>query len=332
MSRLAGVSRMTVSRALSDPDLVLPETRARVAKAVADLGYVVDRTAGSLSSRRTGFIALMLPTLTNANFAAVAQGLTEALREAEYHLLIAYTDYDMVEEERQLRNLLARRPEAIVLTGAQHRRTASRMLNSAGVPVVEIADLPSQPIEHAIGFSNYQVGRTAARHLIDKGFSRIGAIAASPGGAVTDHRGEERMRGFEDELRLSRQPTDWVLRHGTAPVSFHHGAEAIALMLERQDRPQAVFAVSDLSAVGAVMECQRRGIRVPEDISIMGFGDFEIGREINPALTTIHVDFRALGNRTGAMLLDMLASDTVAEPRIVDVGLTIIDRASVGRV
>lgn len=329
VSRLAGVSRMTVSRVLSDPELVLPTTRDKVLKAVADLGYVPDKTAGSLSSRRTGFIALMLPTLTNANFAAVAHGLTEALREANYHLLIAYTDYDMAEEERQLLNLLARRPEAIVLTGAMHRRNASRMLMAADVPVVEIADLPSQPIEHAIGFSNYQVGRTAARYLLDRGFTRIGALAASPDGEVTDHRGEERMRGFEDELRLARLPTDAVLRHGSAPVSFHHGATAFRALVEAQPDIEAIFAVSDLSAVGAVMEAQRMNIRIPQDISIMGFGDFEIGREINPALTTIHVDFRALGLRTGKMLVDMLASDATPAPSVVDVGLRIVERASI---
>ncbi|HWW64137.1 MAG TPA: LacI family DNA-binding transcriptional regulator [Sphingomonadaceae bacterium] len=329
VSRLAGVSRMTVSRVISDPDLVLPATRARVNKAIADLGYVPDRAAGSLASRRTGFIALMLPTLTNANFASVAHGLTEALREADYHLLIAYTDYDMAEEERQLRNLLARRPEAIVLTGAVHRRTASRMLVAADIPVVEIADLPSRPIEHAIGFSNYHVGRTAARYLIDKGFQRIGAVASSTEGDVIDHRGEERMRGFEDELRLSGMSTDLVLRHGTPPVSYDHGAAAIGLLLDRRPRVEAVFAVSDLSAVGVVMECQRRGVAVPDDLSVMGFGDFEIGREINPPLTTIHVDFRALGQRTGQMILGLLSGGGEEAPRAVDVGLSVVERASV---
>jgi len=200
---------------------------------------------------------------------------------------------------------------------------------AADVPVVEIADLPSQPIEHAIGFSNYQVGRTAARYLLDRGFTRIGALAASPDGEVTDHRGEERMRGFEDELRLARLPTDAVLRHGSAPVSFHHGATAFRALVEAQPDIEAIFAVSDLSAVGAVMEAQRMNIRIPQDISIMGFGDFEIGREINPALTTIHVDFRALGLRTGKMLVDMLASDATPAPSVVDVGLRIVERASI---
>jgi len=329
VSRLAGVSRMTVSRVVSDPELVLPATRERVNKAIADLGYVPDRAAGSLSSRRTGFIALMLPTLTNANFSAVAHGLTEALRKADYHLLIAYTDYDLAEEERQLRNLLARRPEAIVLTGTIHRRASSRMLLAADIPVIEIADLPNNPIQHVVGFSNYQVGRTAARHLIQKGFKRIGAIASATDGDVTDHRGEERMRGFEDELRFSGMATDLVLRHGTPPVDYDHGAKAIGILLDRAPDIEAVFAVSDLSAVGVVMECQRRSVAMPDRLSVMGFGDFEIGREINPALTTIHVDFRALGRRTGQTILKLLSGDEQEAPTIEDVGLKVVERASV---
>jgi LacI family gluconate utilization system Gnt-I transcriptional repressor len=332
VSRLAGVSRMTVSRVIRSPAMVVAATRERVNKAITDLGYVPNRAAGSLSSRRTGFIALMLPTLTNANFSAVAHGLTESLREADFHLLIACTDYSLDEEERQLRNLLARRPEAIVLTGAVHRRSAARLLIAADVPVVEIADLPSRPIEHAVGFSNYQAGRTAARHLIGKGFKRIGAVASSNEGDVIDHRGEERMRGFEDELRLSDLSTEHVLRHGLAPVSYDHGAASARLLLARKPRVEAVFAASDLSAVGFVMECQRRGVDVPRDLSVMGFGDFEIGREINPPLTTVHVDFRALGLRTGQMLLEVLASgDEEVAPRIVDVGLSVVERASVRR-
>ena len=329
VSRLAGVSRMTVSRVVRELGLVSPETRDRVHRAIADLGYVPDRAAGSLASHRTGFIALILPNLTNANFAAVAHGLTEVLRRADYDLLIAYTDYSLAEEERQLRNLLARRPEAMVLTGAVHRRVAARMLLAANIPVVELADLPRQPIEHAVGFSNYHAGRTAARYLIERGFRRIGAIASATEGEIIDHRGEERLRGFEDELRLAGHPTDLVLRHGLAPVSFDHGATSTRMLLEREPELDAVFAVSDLSAVGVVMECQRRGLRVPQDVSVMGFGDFAIGAEINPPLTTIHVDFRALGQTTGQLLLELLADGASDTPKLIDVGLSVVERASV---
>ena len=325
---------MTVSRVISDPQLVLPATREKVNQAIVDLGYVPDRTAGSLSSRKTGFIALMLPTLTNANFAAVAHGLTNVLREADYQVLIAYTEYDMAEEERQLRNLLARRPEAIVLTGAVHSREASKLLLSADVPIIEIADLPSRPIGHVIGFSNHRVGRTAARHLIAQGLTKIGAIGGSAEGSVVDHRGEERMRGFEDELAEAGLATDGIMRFGEAPLNFDHGARAISALLETKPDIEGVFAVSDLSAVGAVMECARRGIAVPDQLSIMGFGDFEIGRIINPPLTTIHVNFTELGERTGRTLIDLLArgdQDGGANlaPERIDVGLKVIERQSV---
>lgn len=329
VAQLANVSRMTVSRVISAPDLVLPATRERVNKAIADLGYVPDKAAGSLSSRRTGFIALMLPTLTNANFAAVAHGLTEALRAADYHLLIAYTEYDMQEEERQLRNLLARRPEAIVLTGATHNRDATKLLLAADIPIFEIADLPSRPIEHVIGFSNYQAGRTAARYLIGRGFTRIGAVGGSYEGKVVDHRGEERMRGFEEELRHHGLSTEAVIRHGTAPLSYDHGAEALDALLSRSPDTEAVFAVSDLSAVGVVMECQRRGLAVPERMSVMGFGDFEIGKVLAPPLTTVHVDFPALGRKTGDLLVELLTGKHDAGAHRVDVGLEVIERASV---
>ncbi|QUD90230.1 LacI family DNA-binding transcriptional regulator [Phenylobacterium montanum] len=329
VARLAGVSRMTVTRVLSEPDLVLPATRDRVKKAITDLGYVPDRTAGSLASRRTGFIALVLPTLTNANFSMVAHGLTEVLREKDYHLLISYTDYDLGEEERQLTALLERRPEAILLTGAKHRRSVARMLMMADVPVIELADLSSEPIQHAVGFSNHQVGRVAARHLISRGFRRIGAVASRPDRDQGDYRGEARIQGFEEELRAHGISTELVLRHGAAPVSYDHGVEAIGILLDREPALEAVFAVSDLSAVGVVTECQRRGVDVPGQLSVLGFGDFEIGRVINPPLTTIQVDFHALGKRAGHLLLDLLGGEIEDEPQSIDVGLNIIDRASI---
>ncbi|USU07967.1 LacI family DNA-binding transcriptional regulator [Sphingomonadaceae bacterium OTU29MARTA1] len=320
---------MTVSRVLSEPELVLPTTRATVLKAIEDLGYVPDRGAGSLSTRRTGFIGLVLPTLTNANFSAVAHGLTDALREHGFQLLIAYTDYDLEEEQRQLANLFARRPQAILVTGMAHRRAAARMLMTADVPVIELADLSGMPIQHAVGFSNYKVGQVAAQHLLARGFTRIGAIASREEQGRGDHRGEQRMRGFEDALQAQGHDTGLVLRHGGTPVSFRHGAIAVGMLLDKAPDLEAVFAVSDLSAVGVIMECQRRGLAVPQDLSVIGFGDFEIGRIVNPPLTTIGVDFHQLGMRAGALLLDLLAGENGEEPHIVDVGTMLIERRSV---
>jgi LacI family gluconate utilization system Gnt-I transcriptional repressor len=329
VSRLADVSRMTVSRVLSDPRAVSPDTAERVHRAILDLGYVPDRTAGSLASRRTGFIGLMLPTLTNANFSSVAHGMTEVLREANFHLLIGYTDYDIVEEETQIRSMLARRPEALALTGAVHTRAASTMLLRADIPIVEVADLQPGSVHHSVGFSNYQVGRMAAQYLLKRGLRRIGAVGGECDAKIADYRGEERIRGFEDELKIAGISSDLVIRQGHIPVSYSHGAEAIATLLGRYPAVEGVFAVSDLAAVGVILECQRRKISVPDQLSVIGFGDFEIASEIVPKLTTIHVDFYELGRRTGRLLLDTLSGRRTGGREIVDVGLSLVERESV---
>jgi LacI family gluconate utilization system Gnt-I transcriptional repressor len=322
---------MTVSRVLSTPDLVRPDTRARVHQAVASLGYVPDRAAGSLSTRRTGFVALVLPTLTNVNFSMVAHGLTDALRDEDYHLLITYNNYSLSEEEVQLRNLLARRPEAIVLTGATHNRAATNLLMRTDIPVIEIADVAERPLQHAVGFSNQKIGRMVAQYLIRRGFKRIGALASHPDGDLADYRGEARIRGFEEELRLHGIATDLIVREGAAPVSYDHGAIAIGHLIDRHPDVEAVFCVSDLSAVGVMMECQRRGISVPDQISVIGFGDFDIGRVTNPPLTTVRVDFLEMGRRAGRLVLDLLSSEEAQPPAAIDVDLTLIERGSVGR-
>jgi len=327
VSEHAGVSHMTVSRVLSGSDQVLPATRKRVEQAIVALNYLPDRTAGALATRRTGFVGLVLPALTNANFAAVAQGLTELLRPAGFELLIGYTSYSMAEEERQVRTMLARRPEALVLTGAPLSRSAADLLSLLDIPTVHIASLTAESPAWSVGLSNYKVGCAAARHLLALGHRRIGALGSSFTDDLRDSRGDERLVGFAATLKAAGVDTDLVLRYGEPPVSFDHGASAMAVLLERAPDVEAVFAVSDLSAVGAMMECRRRGVDVPAQVSIIGFGDFDIGRQVVPALTTLAVDFTAMGRRTGALIRSLLRGETPAE-RTVDVGFSLLQRQS----
>lgn len=329
VSKLAGVSKMTVSRVLAEPELVSPVTRARVLQAVDQLGYVPDRVASSLSSRRTNFVAAIVPTLINSNFADTAQGLAEALRSADYQLLIGYTMYNLQEEERVIRTMLARRPDALVVAGIVHTRAAREMLLRSDIPVVQIWDVPEHPIDHAVGFSNFDVGRAAARHLVGLGYKRIGAIGSIGEGDTRDFRGESRLAGFAASLRDSGVSDECILTTGNAPVGHEHGANAMAQMLEKYPDIEAVFCVSDISAFGALMECQRRGIKVPEQIGIIGFGNFDIGRQVHPAITTIGVDATEIGKRTGELLLSVLEpSDGRIQPRNerVDVGFQLIER------
>lgn len=309
VSRLARVSPMTVSRVFTDPVRVAEDTRARVLDAVEQLGYVPDLVAGALSSRRTNFIGLILPTLTNSNFGDTAQGLAEVLKEDGYQLLIGYTLYQVGEEERLVRALLPRRPDALVIAGNVHTSAARALLDRAGVPLVEIWEQPDPPLDCAVGFSNFEVGRAAARHLIGLGHRRIAAIGAQVGTHVRDHRGDARLKGFASMLREAQFPDDLVLRSGLPPASHEQGAAAMNALLDQAPDVEAVFAVSDLAAFGALMACHRRGVRVPDQISMMGFGNFEVGRVSFPALTTIGVNAHAIGRATGLLLRERLHAD-----------------------
>ena len=282
--------------------------------------------------KKSGFVAAILPTLNNINFAETAHGLTEVLREAGYQLLFGYTNYRLGEEEALIRAMLTRRPEAIVVTGAHHTREAQRLLLSADTPVVEIWDLPRNPLGHAVGFSNFDVGRAMTARLVDCGYRRIaflGPPEAKDG--FRDFRGDERLAGYLSVLNEEGLDTSLVIRHGSGPVSFTHGVDSLSRLLECHDDVEAVFAVSDLSAVGALMECQRRGISVPDDLAIAGFGDFEVGAQTVPSLTTVHVDCFGIGSAAARTLVQLLEEDesrTTTESTIVDLGFEVIERDS----
>jgi len=325
VSALAGVSRMTVSRFLRSPEVVQEETRKTVARAIEELGYVPDRAAGALSTRRSGFVGLIVPTITNTNFAQAARGLTDMLRRDGFEVLIGYTDYDDAVFLRHVRAMLARRAEALVLPSGPRSPALQRLLNRETIPLVEIAGIPTTPLDRVVGYSNRTAGRMAAEYLISLGFTRIGAIGAAGEGTARDHRGGRRLDGFREALLQAGLSDEWVLRQGHPPVSFTHGAKTMGDLLDRAPGLQAVFAVSDLVGVGAMMECRRRGIEIPRDLSLIGFGGFEIGREVVPALTTVGVDYRAMGERAGKMLNDVLAGRDDGE-RVVDVGMQLVVR------
>ncbi len=332
VARIANVSTMTVSRVLTQPEVVAEATRHRVNEAIAKLGYVPDLIAGSLSSKKSGFIATVLPTLNNINFADTARGLTDALRPAGFQLLIGYTDYRVEEEEALIRAMLTRRPEGIVLTGGHHTRATQQLLLAAEIPVVEIWDLPRQPIGHAVGFSNFEVGQAMTSRLIECGYRRIAFLGPpEPGEGFRDFRGDERLAGHLRALADAGLEADLVVRHGAGPVSFTHGAESLSALLEAHHDVDAVFAVSDLSAVGALMECHRRGVSVPDDLAVAGFGDFEIGAQAVPSLTTVHIDCVQIGARAGALMLELL--DGAQDPSLmdhtsVDLGFRVVERQS----
>ncbi len=324
---IAGVSAMTVSRALRSDRSVAPATRERVMAVVNQLGYVPDQTAAGLSSKRTGFVALLVPTINNSNFADTARGLSDALAKAGLQILLGYTDYSLEREDELIEAMLRRRPEALVLTGGVHMPRARARLKSARIPVIEIWDLPEAPIDHVVGFSNAAATRAMVHHLA-KTYRKIAFIC---GTSTADTRGSDRRLGFEMAIAEIGLPRDRVITHGTPPLSMDQGAEALGLLMARFPDTEAVICVSDLSAFGAMMECHRQNIRVPEDLAIAGFGDFEVAACAWPSITTVHIDGAGIGRLTGNLLLEALAARTrgaILPSARISVDFSIIQRES----
>jgi LacI family gluconate utilization system Gnt-I transcriptional repressor len=303
VARLAGVSPMTVSRAFKTDSSVSQATREAILKAADDLGYVFDSTASNLRSQKTDFIAVTIPSINNANFAETVRGLSEGLKPRGLQILLGYTDYDMAEEERLIEQFLRRRPEAIVVTGGRHTPRARRLLENAGIPVVETWDLPEDPIGHVVGFSNADAVRGMVDHFVAQGLSRIAFIG---GDTSRDTRGADRRTGFVAAMQAKGLDASRLIAAGVPPISMREGAEAMGRLLETMPDTQAVICVSDLSAFGALTECQRRGVDVPGKLWIAGFGDYEIAGIAVPALTTINPFPSDIGARTAELILDVL--------------------------
>jgi LacI family transcriptional regulator, gluconate utilization system Gnt-I transcriptional repressor len=303
VARAAGVSPMTVSRAFKTDSSVSEATREAILKAADDLGYVFDSTASSLRSQRTDFVAVTIPSINNANFAETVRGLSEGLKRRGLQILLGTTDYDTAEEERLIEQLLRRRPEAIVVTGGKHTPRARRLLEGSGIPVIETWDLPEQPIGHVVGFSNAAAVKGMVDHFVAQGLTRIAFIG---GDADRDTRGTDRRAGFIAAMQAHGLDATRLIDAGAPPISMREGATAMARLLDMLPDTQAVIAVSDLSAFGALTECQRQGVAVPGRIGIAGFGDYEIAGISVPALTTIDPFPREIGLRSASLILDVL--------------------------
>ena len=313
VAKEAGVSPMTVSRALKQDASVNAETRAQVRQAADRLGYVYDATAQSFRAGRSGFVAVTLPSINNANFAATHRALARALVQSDLQLLLGVTNYNVEEEERHLRQLLARRPEAIVLTGGHHTDATRRMLSVMDVPVIEMWDLPPDPIGHVVGFSNARAMELVVDHLVATGRRKLGFIGAT---GDTDKRGAERRNGVLQAARSHDLPQVVMLDAGVAPVSMSAGADVVSRNVEVLGKLDALICVSDPVAFGAMMALQRLGLSVPGDLAITGFGAFEISQIAFPTITTVDVFSDLIGQKTGEMIESLLNQASPSAKRL----------------
>ncbi|SAK99726.1 LacI family transcription regulator [Caballeronia fortuita] len=324
VARVAGVAPMTVSRALNRPELVRSDTQKKVLDAVRATGYVPNMLAGGLASSKSRLVAILLPTIANSIFADTVQALVDKLTEAGYQTLLGLTAYSTAREEALVEAILGRRPDGIVLAGTSHTKATVERLTKARIPVVEIWDLTSKPIDTVIGFSHEEVGKKVAQHLLGKGYRKFGIVS------IDDPRGLRRAKSLIAELRR-HGIADADFRTLPAPATLQAGRAGAALLFD-EAKPDIIVCSSDTLAQGVLAEAASRKIAVPRDVAVMGFGDLSTAAHVYPALSTVRVEGATIGMKTAQTLLARFGAadsdmDVAAQTRI-DTGFSIIDRES----
>jgi LacI family transcriptional regulator len=306
VARQAGVSTATVSRALNVPALVTDSTRELVLRTVDELGYTPHFGGRALASNRSNTIGAVIPTMDNASFARGLQAFQETLADARVTLLVASSGYDMAREFAQIRALVSRGIDGLMLIGAARPAETYAFLNRRRIPYILTWNYRPDQNVCFVGFDNREAARTMTRTVIQQGHRRIAMIA---GITVSNDRASDRVDGVRaalEEAGLSGCDMPIV----EAVYSLGGGRRACARLLEGNPRPTAVICGNDVLAVGAITQAKAQGLRVPDDVSITGFDDIELVEAIEPGLTTVHVPHRRMGEAGARALLAILDGKT----------------------
>ncbi len=299
----AGVSGATVSRSFTRPRTVKPQTRQRVLEAASELGYIRDRMASGLHSRRSGTIGCIVPTIDNAIFSELIEAFAQRLGEQERTMLIASHDYDVQREISIIRSLLERRIDGLALIGREHDPVALEMLKLRDVPVVALWCTNGPANVPVIGTDNCQAGYRITRHLIDLGHQDIALLIPS---TTHNDRAADRLAG----IRKALTEANLVLPHKrifTCPYDSLEAKRVALDLLQSDSPPTAIIGCNDVIAHGVLHAARKLRIDVPETLSVVGIGDFKGSAAMEPELTTMRLPARRIGR---------LAADHLCQPHL----------------
>lgn len=299
VARLAGVSTATVSRTLNAPDRVRAPTVETVRNAVDTLGYTPHFGGRALASNKTNTIGAVIPTMENAIFARGLQAMQERLAEAGVTLLVATSDYDPEKELEQIRALISRGIDGLMLIGFARPKKTYALLASQNVSFVTAWNYNQESQFRCVGFDNRAAINAPAEHLISGGHKRIAMISGVMQG---NDRATERVEGVRDAL--ARHNLD-LPSHYLVEVPYELEAAKLATekIMANSPRPTAIVCGNDVIAAGALIYARNVGIRVPEDVSVTGFDDLDLAVVVDPPLATVHVPHREMGRTVAEMLL-----------------------------
>jgi LacI family transcriptional regulator len=309
IARTAGVSLMTVSRVINNKEGVSRHTRLRIEKIIEELEYRPSSIARSLATQRTGILGLVVPDISNPFFSGVARGVDEVASENGFSLLLCNTEEDRSREIDMLQLLEEKRVDGVVLCSSrlEHKVLMPLLARHSAVVLVNrrlapgSSDLPigSVIIDDELG------GKLATQHLIKRGHRTIGFLSGPP----SSFSGQNRKKGYRAALKSAGIPYNSKFVRRCQPT-VEGGQEAARLLLESHPELTALFCYNDLAAVGALQTCTDLGLRIPEQVAVVGYDDIFLARLVTPALTTCQVSRSELGSNAAALLLERMGGCT----------------------
>lgn len=314
-----GISSATISRVLNHPELVRPELRERVQLILTEAGYVPHGAARSLASRRTRTMGAVVPTVDSALFARVVDGLQQTIHDHGYQLLLASSNYSPAREAAEIRALIERGVDAMMLVGRSRSDEVCELLRAKRIPFVATCLFEPEASWPTVGWDNHAEAARVADYLLDIGHRRFGIIA---GVTADNDRAADRVAGYRAALarRGVGIPDACVIEK---PYTVPEGRAAMAALLRLPQPPTAVLCGNDILAFGALQECLWLSVRVPQEISITGFDDIEMAAHCYPGMTTVHVPAYEVGWRAATVLLDAIKKQPASEHVRIDLQLIV---------
>lgn len=322
VATLAGVSPITVSRALRGEPTVDPTLVERVKQAAAELHYMPDPAARALASRHSSHVAVLIPMLSNALFVDLLEAVQRTLRPAGYQTLIGITHYSADEEEQLLREQLLHRPAGLLVTGTDQNPRTREMMDRSGVPCVHLMELCEDPHRYSVGFSQRDAGEAITRHLLARGRRRIAFVAAQ-----LDPRTLQRAEGYRRALQGAGLHDPALELLSTQPSSMELGGKLFERLLHDHPDCDAVFFCNDDLAQGGLLAALRLGVRVPERVAVAGFNDLSGSDQMIPPLSTVTTPRSAIGEAAARMLLGLMRGEPPRQ-HCVDLGFELRPRQS----
>jgi LacI family repressor for deo operon, udp, cdd, tsx, nupC, and nupG len=326
VARRAGVSTATVSRVLSQPNVVAPATRRRVLQAVEHLSYEPNSTAKNLRTLRTEKLLVTVPDISNPFFSLILQGIEDTAQREGYSVLVGDTQHNEKREERYALMLKRKEADGLIFLGHRLPKEAAALIRAMAprcAPIVNGCEFSPTLGIPSVHIDNAKAAYEAMDHLYGLGHRRIGIVT----GPLVSPLSRDRLHGATSRAKKGKAEREFIVMHGD--FSIESGAAAAERLLARTERPTAIFCFNDEMAMGVIEVARRLGVRVPAQLSVVGFDDIRFARHMDPPLTTIAQPMRQIGEGTVRLLLGILAGGGDAEtPESVTLPHKLVVRAS----